>query len=115
LDTLSLHDALPIFPLTSGFVGEFMLLSGLFRYNVWISAFAGTTVIFSAVYMLRMYQTVILGATSADLPAEQKRLSVNEMIALISLIIVILWIGCFPNFILDLAGPAVKTILNYIP
>ncbi len=101
-------------PLTSGFVGEFMLLNGLFRYNAWISVFAGTTVIFSAVYMLGMYQRVMLGGAIRELQIEQKRLSLNELIALISLIIMILWIGCFPNFILNLAGPAVQTILNYI-
>jgi NADH-quinone oxidoreductase subunit M len=101
-------------PLTSGFVGEFMLLAGLFKYNAWISFFAGTTVIFSAVYMLTMYQKVMLGTSTAEIIPLKIKLSVNELIALISLIIMILWIGCFPNFILNLAGPAVKTILIYI-
>lgn len=101
-------------PLTNGFVGEFMLLLGLFKYNVWVSAFAGTTVILSAVYMLRMYQKVMLGPMPAQLPGNQKGLSFTELAALIPLAVMVIWIGCYPKPFLDLAEPAVKTILNYL-
>ena len=49
-------------PLTSGFVGEFLLLNGLYQYNPWLSAVAGLTIIFGAVYMLRLVQKSLLGA-----------------------------------------------------
>jgi NADH-quinone oxidoreductase subunit M len=101
-------------PLTSGFVGEFMLLAGLFRYNALLSFFAGTTVIFSAVYMLRMYQKVMLGTMPEGLASNQKGLSGAELAALNSLVTMIIWIGCYPKPFLGLAGPAVKTILNYL-
>jgi NADH-quinone oxidoreductase subunit M len=101
-------------PLTSGFVGEFMLLLGLFKYNAWLSAFAGTTIIFSAVYMLKMYQNVMLGPVVPLLPSDQMKLSVNELAALIPLVILIFLIGCFPKPFLDLARPAADTILNYL-
>ncbi|MBC7384426.1 MAG: NADH-quinone oxidoreductase subunit M, partial [Bacteroidia bacterium] len=48
-------------PLTNSFVGELMLLYGIYEYNTWLSAVAGLTIILGAVYMLRMYQKVILG------------------------------------------------------
>jgi NADH-quinone oxidoreductase subunit M len=101
-------------PLTNGFVGEFMLLIGLFKYNVWVSLLAGTTVIFSAVYMLWMYQKVMLGPLPAWLSADRKELSVTELAALIPLVILVFWVGCYPKPFLDLAEPAVKTILNYL-
>jgi NADH-quinone oxidoreductase subunit M len=101
-------------PLTNGFVGEFMLLIGLFKYNVWVSALAGTTVIFSAVYMLSMYQKVMLGQLPAQFSSDQKVMSGKEWAALIPLAVMVFWIGCFPKPFLDLAGPAVKTILNYL-
>ena len=101
-------------PLTNGFVGEFMLLIGLFKYNVWVSLLAGTTVIFSAVYMLWMYQKVMLGPLPAWLSADRKELSVTELAALIPLVILVFWVGCYPTPFLDLAEPAVKTILNYL-
>jgi NADH-quinone oxidoreductase subunit M len=48
-------------PLTNGFVGEFLLLKGVFNYNIWFAAVAGLTIIFGAVYMLRMYKNVMQG------------------------------------------------------
>ncbi len=48
-------------PLTNGFIGEFLLLNSVFQYNIWIAAVAGLTMIFGAVYMLRMYKSVMQG------------------------------------------------------
>ena len=43
------------------FIGEFLLLSGIFQYSQYLSGFAGLTIILSAVYMLRTYQHTMLG------------------------------------------------------
>src|SRR6185436_10397312 len=48
-------------PLTNGFVGEFLLINGIYQYGPWVAAFAGLTVILGAVYMLRSYQNIMLG------------------------------------------------------
>ncbi len=48
-------------PLTNGFVGEFLLINGVYQYGAWVAAFAGLTVILGAVYMLRSYQAIMLG------------------------------------------------------
>ncbi|MEI6049779.1 MAG: NADH-quinone oxidoreductase subunit M [Bacteroidota bacterium] len=101
-------------PLTNGFVGEFMLLTGLFKYNALMAAFAGTTVIFSAVYMLRMYQKVMLGPIPEPFVTMPVKLSVKELAALIPLAVLVILIGCYPSPFLHLAEPAVKTILNYL-
>ncbi len=101
-------------PLTNGFVGEFMILLGLFKYNAWISLFASTTIIFSVVYMLNMYQKVMLGPVPVNFYTNQKGLSGTELAALIPLVIMVFWIGCYPKPFLNLAEPAVKTILSYI-
>jgi NADH-quinone oxidoreductase subunit M len=99
-------------PLTNGFVGEFMLLTGLFKYNAWIAVFASTTIIFSAVYMLKMYQKVMLGPVAPQQPDYLKKLTLNELSALIPVLIMVLWIGCYPKPFLGLIEPAAKTILN---
>jgi NADH-quinone oxidoreductase subunit M len=108
-------------PLTNGFIGEFLLLLGIFEYNHWIAAIAGLTVIFSAVYMLWMYQRTMLGKLnpslqSADSGSELKfnDLSLAEAITLIPIVIMIFWIGLFPGFFLHIAEPAVMDILNMI-
>src|SRR6185369_13991887 len=48
-------------PLTNGFPGEFLLINGVYQYSAGMAAFAGLSVILSAVYMLRSYQKIMLG------------------------------------------------------
>jgi NADH-quinone oxidoreductase subunit M len=102
-------------PLTNGFIGEFLLLIGIFEYNPWIAAVAGTTVIFSAVYMLWMYQRTMLGTVKPlGESGEFREMSLTEAITLIPIVVMILWIGLFPGFFLHLAEPAVMDILDLI-
>jgi NADH-quinone oxidoreductase subunit M len=99
-------------PLTNGFIGEFLLLLGIFEHSAVFAAVAGLTIIFSAVYMLWMYQRTMLGATRAV--TEQFRdLTWTEMAALIPLVVMIFWIGLFPGLFLNTALPDVLQILNY--
>jgi len=98
-------------PLTNGFIGEFMLLSGLFIHNAWLAVFAGLTVIFGAVYMLRAYQKIMLGneteaATSFD------PLSMNEKLLLGIVSVLIIVTGIYPKPLLDIAGPSLQAILE---
>ena len=51
-------------PLTNGFVGEFLLINGLYQYDAWLVAIAGLTVILGAVYMLVAYKKISLGETN---------------------------------------------------
>ncbi|MEO6131073.1 MAG: NADH-quinone oxidoreductase subunit M [Saprospiraceae bacterium] len=98
-------------PLTNGFIGEFLLLYGVYEYNTWLSVFAGLTIILGAVYMLRMYKKMMLGPTS--LPAERfVDLQWNELLALGTLVVLIIVMGIYPKPILDLAGPALQLLLN---
>jgi NADH-quinone oxidoreductase subunit M len=100
-------------PLTNGFIGEFLLLLGLFETHVWMAAIAGLTIIFSAVYMLWMYQRTMLGK-----PAEESQeisdISLTEAIPLVPIVVMVFWIGIFPNFFLNLAEPAIREIINLI-
>jgi NADH-quinone oxidoreductase subunit M len=98
-------------PLTNGFIGEFLLLYGVYEYNTWLSVFAGLTIILGAVYMLRMFKKVMLGPTS--LPAEGFiDLQWNEMLALGIIVVLVIVMGVYPKPILQLAEPALQLILN---
>jgi NADH-quinone oxidoreductase subunit M len=101
-------------PLTNGFIGEFLLLIGLFEYHPWISLLAGTTIILGAIYMLRVYQKVMLGSYTDNLQSDQKKLQPYELASLIPLAAIVILTGCFPKLILDIAGPAINAILNLI-
>ena len=100
-------------PLTNGFIGEFLLLLGIFETNIWIAAIAGLTIIFSAVYMLRMYQRTMLGKPG-EASLGIRDISFTEAIPLIPIVVMVVWIGIFPNFFLNLAEPAIRDIMNLI-
>ncbi|MDX5347682.1 MAG: NADH-quinone oxidoreductase subunit M [Hymenobacteraceae bacterium] len=100
-------------PLTNGFVGEFLLLSGVFRYNAWFGAVAGLTIILGAVYMLRMFQGVMFGDKSAY-TENFTDLTFNEKAVLIPLVIMVFWIGLYPATFLNITEPAVGNLLNII-
>jgi NADH-quinone oxidoreductase subunit M len=100
-------------PLTNGFVGEFLLLSGVFQYNNWYGAVAGLTIILGAVYMLRMFQGVMFGPKS-EATMLFADLTMNEKAVLIPLVIMVFWIGLFPNTFLSISEPAVGNLLNII-
>ena len=98
-------------PLTNGFVGEFLLLNGVYKYGAWTAAFAGLTVILGAVYMLRSYQGVMLGNTN-PLTEKFSVLALNEKIVLIIICGLILIMGIYPNPLLDISEPAVKNLIE---
>lgn len=97
-------------PLTNGFIGEFLLLSGVFQVNIWIAAIAGLTIIFGAVYMLRMYKNVMQGETNS-LTAVFTDLAGSEKLTLAIICILIIGIGIFPQPILNLSDAAVNKLL----
>jgi NADH-quinone oxidoreductase subunit M len=99
-------------PLTNGFVGEFLLLLGLFEYSMVFAAIAGLTIIFSSVYMLWMYQRTMFGKAN-EITGQITDLSWSEMALFFPLAIMIFWIGLFPGLFLDVALPDVLQILNF--
>jgi NADH-quinone oxidoreductase subunit M len=100
-------------PLTNGFVGEFLLLNGVYQYNAWFAAIAGLSVILGAVYMLRSYQNVMLGETN-KLTAAFTDLDGIEKAVLIPLVILIIGLGVYPKPLLDMTAPAVQNLINSV-
>ena len=100
-------------PLTNGFVGEFLLLQGVYQYNTWLGIIAGTTIILGAVYMLRMFQKAMFGQTT-DLTASFTDLSFNEKAVLIPLATLVVVMGIAPNFFLKMTEPAVASLMQVI-
>lgn len=98
-------------PLTNGFVGEFLLLSGVFQYSAVMAAFAGLTVILGAVYMLRSYQTIMLGGpTSATNNFAPLRLQEKVILICISFIVIVT--GLFPGWMINMVEPSVNSMLG---
>lgn len=100
-------------PLTNGFIGEFLLLNGLFQYGIWFAAIAGLTMIFGAVYMLRMYKSVMYGETNA-LTVTFTDISGSEVIVLSIICILIIVIGVYPQPILQLSEAAANNLIHLV-
>jgi NADH-quinone oxidoreductase subunit M len=100
-------------PLTNGFPGEFLLLQGVWEYNHWLGALAGLTIIFGAVYMLRVFQLVMLGETNHD-TAQFAPLDMVEKTVLILIAALVLILGFFPQWVLDISQGAVERTLGLV-
>lgn len=99
-------------PLTNGFPGEFLLLKSIFDFNTTFAVFAGLTIIFCAVYMLRMFQYSMLGTTSDN--TENKTIPVLELLPLLLVAFFVISIGLFPQWYLDFFQNSSKGLLNII-
>lgn len=100
-------------PGTNGFIGEFLLLYSVYDYNIWMGAIAGLTIIFSAVYMLRMYQKVMLGKTN-ELTLSFTDIKGTEKVVLYSICILIIVLGVYPKPILHLSEASVQHLLEQL-
>ncbi len=100
-------------PLTNGFVGEFLLINGVYQYGAWVAAFAGLTVVLGAVYMLRSYQAIMLGEKKDSAIAFGSLASSDKWVLYIICTAIILF-GVYPKPLNDLAEEGTKAILTYI-
>ena len=97
-------------PLTNGFVGEFLLINGIYQYNAWIAAFAGFTVILGAVYMLRSYQGIMLGERKDSAIAFGALASSDKWILYIICLTIIAF-GVYPKPLNELAEEGTRLIM----
>jgi NADH-quinone oxidoreductase subunit M len=100
-------------PGTNGFIGEFLLLMGVYQYSAWLAVFAGLTIIFGAVYMLRMYQNIMLGTTN-ELTIGFSDIKGSEQLVLYIICALIIIIGVYPRPILHLSEAAVQQLINQV-
>lgn len=100
-------------PLTNGFVGEFLLLHGVFQYNHILVVIAGLTVILGALYMLRAYQQMMHGEVN-ERTKSFGEITGNEKIILGGFAVLILLFGLFPSIVLQTSEQPVKELIDYV-
>lgn len=100
-------------PLTAGFVGEFLIITGLFQQSIWFALFGGITMVLGAIYMLYAYQRVMLGDKRPGIEniTDLRRIDYVVLIPLITLIFVL---GIYPQPVFNLVEASVNTMQNLL-
>jgi NADH-quinone oxidoreductase subunit M len=98
-------------PLLNGFIGEFLVLSGAFQAKMWWGVVAATGVIWSACYLLWMYQRVFFGVVKHEENNSLPDLSVRERTALWPAAAMALAMGVAPLLWLNSIDSAVHNVL----
>jgi len=99
-------------PGTSGFVGEFLTLVGIFQANTWVAMFATTGVILSAAYALWLYRRVVFGDLIKESLKSITDMTGREKAIFAPLVFMTLLLGVYPALVLDIIGPSVEALVS---
>ncbi len=98
-------------PGTSGFVGEFLTLMGMFQANTWVAAVAATGVILSAAYALWLYRRVVLGDLIKESLKTITDMDRRERAIFAPLVVMTILLGVYPSLVTDIIGPSVEAMV----
>jgi NADH-quinone oxidoreductase subunit M len=103
-------------PLTNAFVGEFLMFSGIFgsgvtKYSMWYTVLAGICIILAAIYTLNLIRKVFFGETIARTDHAMD-VNLNEKLALGAIVILIFWMGVYPQPVLNITNDISDSILK---
>ncbi len=100
-------------PGLNGFIGEFLIILGGFSANRLAGVFAALGIIIGAVYMLWLYQKVFFMEVNEKF-TDLKHMSPRETLTLLPMLILVFWIGIFPNIFLSFLHASVAELLNRV-
>ncbi|MEM7361087.1 MAG: NADH-quinone oxidoreductase subunit M [Pseudomonadota bacterium] len=95
-------------PGLGNFVAEFLVLVGLFKVNVWMTAAAALGLITAAVYSLIMMQKAFYGEPNPDMKLHD--FTTLDMAAMTVMIIALIWLGLYPQPVFDLVQPVLESL-----
>ena len=99
-------------PGTSGFVGEFLVLVGVFQVNILVAVLASLGVILVAAYMLWLYRRVIFGRVASSEIKEMRDLDKTEIYIFASLVFLTLFFGIYPEPLLNTADISINNLID---
>ena len=101
-------------PGTSGFIGEFLTLLGVFQVNTWVALIATTGVILSAAYALWLYRRVVFGVLEKDALKALGDLTMREKLTLWPLLALTIFYGVYPAPIFDATAKSIEALINNV-
>jgi len=99
-------------PGTSGFIGEFLTLVGIFQVNTWVAAVATSGVILSAAYALWLYRRVVFGELVKESLKTITDMTTREKVIFAPLVAMTLILGIYPSLVTDRIGPSVAHLVQ---
>jgi NADH-quinone oxidoreductase subunit M len=99
-------------PGTSGFVGEFLVLMGIFQVNTWVAVIATSGVILSASYGLWLYRRVVMGDLIKESLKSITDMTTRERAIFAPLVVMTLLLGVYPSLVTDIIGPSVGALID---
>lgn len=99
-------------PLLNGFIGEFLILMGVFKVNFWYCALGATGLILGAVYMLWAYQRVMFGSLDKLPNRLLKDLNAREVIIMVPIVLMFFIMGIYPGPFLSKMEPSVDKMIK---
>jgi NADH-quinone oxidoreductase subunit M len=97
-------------PGLGNFIAELLILIGAFKANILMSCLASLGLIAATIYSLRIVQKVFLGNKNTDWKIHD--LTIRETIVSAALVVSIVWLGLFPQPVLNIAKPALQKTLD---
>lgn len=101
-------------PGTSGFIGEFLTLMGVYQYSSWVAFFAATGVILSACYALWLFRRVVLGDLVKASLATISDMDWREKVVFAPLVFMTLLLGIYPSLVTDVIGVSVEHLVAQV-
>ena len=99
-------------PGTSGFIGEFLVLVGVFQKNILVAVLSSLGVIFAAAYMLWLYRRVVFGKLISPELKKMHDLNKIETYTFISLAFLILFFGCYPTQLFSTIDISINNLID---
>ena len=99
-------------PGLGNFIAEFLILSGSFRANMTITAVASIGLVLGTIYSLRIFQRVFQGSKNKEWAMAD--LNTREMAVMASLVVIIIWLGLYPQPVISMVEPVILNVLESI-
>lgn len=100
-------------PGTNGFVGEFLILLGGFERAPWVSVVSASGLILGAWYMLWLYQRIFFNEVKESMQG-LVQLNLREILTLVPMVLLIFWIGLYPNALLGFMHTSVSHLVDQV-
>ena len=101
-------------PGLNGLVGELLILQGTVRELCGRAAFAASGSVLSTIYMLWVYQRVVMGADQNDQNRTLTDLNFRETVILVPIVLLVVWMGLYPGTFLRRMDTSVQKVVDRI-